>query len=333
MLTIKMANDLGVYAETNPDLTITQGQHGKHFFEMTETEPVCVIADSFGSTNIDYNASGITAFYTVRSNSDEPGNAVRMMYWANGVNTFLARGVDSAWTPSLGKDMIMFICAKVIHAPVSDSITPLPDSCTTPIGNGNNWTENDQIEWGGAFSFYMGEAHNAINGQVKIQPYYAVFGHDAITAGTTDGQLQTPFYEPMKSRVDGEVYFSCAIKRGNVLEHYVCDSSGAVFTGSADITTKPAAMQTAWNAGVYGDFFRSGHGAVGTPGDFTGSFDPIEGNDRAIVEWQNDVYGIGVSHFVQSAPPENIIRLGMEWMRREFIKGNKKIYPGWMMYI
>lgn len=326
--TIKMANDAGELVEANPSQIISKGGHGKHFYDMTEVEPICSIADSFGSVVIDY--SGSPSFYNARADSDEPGVAIRAVYWplVNGANVF---GVDTAWQAPLGKDAAITVCAKSRVATPGVTRPAVSNSCGDGNGNGRPAFTTDLEGYGGCVSVYIGDAFSATDSQIKMHPYYAVFVNDVLNDPDVNvGQLATPFYDPMKKRVDGEIYIVTAVKRGYFLEHYV----NGMYTGSADIREKNSAMQAAWSNLSFGRYFRWGHSAFGTPAATLGSFNPLPENppgSSAIAELEQDFYGLSISHF-DAAPPQNIIKLGHAWMKREWPKGNKKVYPGWVQY-
>jgi hypothetical protein len=119
---------------------------------------------------------------------------------------------------------------------------------------------------------------------------------------------------------DGEIHTVAAVKRGNLLEHYVDNALvGRVdVAGYADEQGKSTIL-TEWNNFNGGDGIELNHSGYSGGGC---SADESVGHARA------DWYGVAQFVFQDGAPIQKKIEHSMSRMEEEWTTGNKAIYPG-----
>ena len=199
------------------------------------------------------------------------------------------------------------------------------------------------VDDNGGIAFYYGDSDN---GQMKVQPYYAVFSDSTTPIPLTRSIVTTPFQEGYKFRDVGDDYMFSALKRGDYMEHYADGN----MTGSVNVAAHHDGYLSAkWrNQTGKGRVIRLGHSAYGDQkicddifldagvcevlGEIVPSFFTIAPPNtvNSIVDKEQDYYGILVHFFPNGAPSQSEIEAGMTWMKERWLNGDKVIYPGWM---
>lgn len=201
------------------------------------------------------------------------------------------------------------------------------------------------VDDNGSIAFYYGEGNN---GQMKVQPYYAVFSDStgATLLPYTRSAVTTTFQEDYKFRDIGADYMFSAVKRGDYMEHYADGN----FTGSVNVAAHhDGFLATKWrNQTGKGAVIALGHSAYGDQkicdesfiasnvcevlGETVPSFFTIAPPNTvdSVVNKEQDYYGILVHFFPNGAPLQSEIEAGMAWMKERWLNGDKVIYPGWM---
>ena len=181
----------------------------------------------------------------------------------------------------------------------------------------------------GSPNFYMG-SNSALS--VKAQPYYAVFSDNSLPDTFYNTTLQTiPYYSTLEYRRAGEVYWSAAVKRGNLLEHYV----NGIKTGEADITSRPA-LAAAWANFQPSNNMLFSHTGLGPQALCTQPAidaglcinigDPVtSGFQDGVVDHEQDYYGFAAFEFPLGAPPPEEIIGNMNLMKTDWVAGRKVI--------
>lgn len=289
----------------------------KHFFPCDEGSG-STITDIVNGVVIDGIKSDINV-------SVGDANAMRLLSWPNvdgdaGTDTC---DITGSWVNPNGKDVVIMACGKARDGGVANG--------------------------GGHLSFYFGDA--TANGQLKIQPYYAVFSGDS---PTYTGGMATLRDADYVTRTNGQDYIFGAVMRGDTLEHWADGS----MTDSKSIRDADSYIQAAWDSFNPDGKFKCGHsvangninvcqsdgtlsiGGASCDYSYTGYSVQPDGDKEhpgsftetiGSTEIAQDYYGLVVFVFENGAPDD--VGAAMDWMKAEWTKGNKVIYPGWVSLV
>lgn len=198
-------------------------------------------------------------------------------------------------------------------------------------------------DYGGFLAFYLGDKGT---GQLKVQPYYAVWIDESAHASNIRQRIATPWQSAYRARVHGDFYIFAAVKRGTTLEHY----ANGVLTGSVDLAAHYGGELVAgfsnWQPV---DDMRTGHAAYGdiatcTAGlisggacetlgeEVPGLFSAHAPNTGASGELAQDVAGLVVGVFDNGAPPASVLAAGMADMLTPWAAGSKGFPAAWYRY-
>lgn len=291
------------------DQASTLSPNTKTFFDCDEAYPVTSVVDVVnGSLSINNSEANVSV-----ANGSEDGVNVRILAW--GAAPAEITGGDF---PLVGtNDYILLVMGKAVDGGID----------VNDIGH---------------ISFYHGDTST---GQMKVQPYYAVYRNTTIALPLTQSSISTPWQVDYKFRVAGQSYMFAGLKRKNILEHYADDK----FTGSVDIVANGLSdVVNSWNdETILTDTFGCGHSSYGSPLQCSqtdvdanvcntteqivpGGFVAVPPNSDAISEVAQNYLGFLLHIFPNGAPSQAEIENGMKWMKPRWLNGDKAIYPGWM---
>lgn len=339
--THKMLADAGAVNNAVMDFDNSNGPASKHFFTCTET--TSPIVDAIGGLSVPADGVNSAKLVTIGA-GDDSGVNTRVLAFSSGVGD-LPTLVGGSWDQPGTKDVVILACGKTRIDP-ADS--------------------DGDINVGGFTSLYVGEFSAST---FRVQPYQSIFqvGSDvfatqfscenrvrtegdihiyaAVMRGTTlehwaDGVLtgsrdyseQTDAvkaawenYTPGNGFATGHSAYCSDIM---ICTPQPCDDD-VVFT-SCGISPNMSEDFTVFDAPLPCDFSVNGHylresGRKEVPS----TFNPIAGNRNSTGEYPDDLYGLYMGVF-ENAPTD--IAYATEWMKAEWVKGNKVVYPGWVSY-
>jgi len=187
----------------------------------------------------------------------------------------------------------------------------------------------------GCVALYVG---NTSIGQMKVQPYYAVFQDTSSSGDVWLQSVSTQWAKEYSIRTIGEDYMFAAVKRGDIMEHY---ADGRLL-GSVNVATANGGiLADAWrNQNDKSNLLRAGHSGYGDQLTCTQQLidltvcgeigAPIVGGFEGSANEAQDFYGMLYHFFPNGTPAVTEIENGMQWMKPKWIGGDKPIYPGWM---
>ena len=222
--------------------------------------------------------------------SPEPGNAANI---ANFDAAFLTYGYDRQYFGN--KD---FLAVQVAQAKLNVYQTLTPEQ---------------QALSAGAFAFYVTQLSTW---SFRMHPHYAVWQDD-----TTGHRIATDFYLPLKYRNENQIYVTGGGRRGNEIVHFcetANDNETVKETVSVDVYSQlTSAEKTNWDNARF-DTPRYGHSVFGAD----------DGETAGNTEGPSPIYGIAIFVFKNGMPDD--VPQALNWMKTEWVKGNKVIYPPWV---
>ena len=318
------------------------GAATKHFFNCTET--ASPLADVVGG--LELPADGVNASHEVTIGAgDDSGVNTRLLAYTGGQAT-LPVITGGTWTQPGSSNVVLVACGKCRIDPAA---------------------RDSDINMGGFTGLYIGQSSTGI---LRIQPYQAIFQIDADRFATpfyaqnavrSEGDIHIYATVMRGTRLehyaDGVLtgsrdYANQAAALKTAWDNFTPDTGIACGHGAScsDIAictddicveeelyapltcTLPNMTETitVFDAKISCDFSDETR-YLRAPGrkEISGTFNPIDGNNNATGQYADDIYGLYFGVF-DSAPSQQEIINGINYMKTEWVAGNKAIYPGWM---
>ena len=351
--THKMLADNGQVNTARMNQANSIGPGSKHFFDCTET--VAPIVDAIGALELEGVDVTIGA-------GDDSGVNTRILGFPAAVEGDQAKPPLSSgtWTQPAAKDVVMVVCHKArIDGTTGDAHSGGYGSFY--MGDSRNGilrvqpyqaifgATGDSFHNGFSTPFY---ASNGIrnDGQIYIHATVkrgTISGGDAQLEHYSDGVLtgardSSVMPSPLLAEWDNftpdavfKISHSAYTDSPQLCTNLTCvdgDVNGdACFTGGYQYPNMTDPVNDAGTRIVCDMGFDWWHLNDAGKREISASFKILPGNSFGSGEYADDYYGFYVGVF-DSAPPIADIIAGINWMKTEWVAGNKVVYPGWVSF-